>query len=295
MNYVLIALFGYILNAGSTIIDKFLLDRSIPNPIVYVFFINILGLLAVLLIPFGVKFDFAPVFLSSISGWAFVFAVYFYFKALRVGEASVVLPIVGSLNPFFSLLLGSIFLQQIFTQKQYLAFFIILIGTIVLTFNLWVSKVKFDTQFISMVLSGFGFAISYLALREGYNLSNFITGLTFNRLGASVLVLCFLAFPSLKKQIFQSKVQTNKFANNTTTLLGLGQIMGGLSGLLINFAVSLANPALVNSLFGAQYLVILVAAFFFPKLLEEKMSVKVIFQKILGAAILSTGVYLLAI
>lgn len=299
MNFIFISILAYALNAGATIVDKILLVKTIPTPLVYVFYINLLGLLAIFLLPFGVILNPNAIVLAVISGVVFVAALYFYFSALKVGEASVVAPIAGSLNPLFSLILGSIFLGQLFSNQQYLAFFVIILGTGVLTFNLWFSKVSFNKQLIAMVIAGFCFAVSYLFLKESYLLSNFLTGLVFNRLGGASVVLSFLLFPSFRRQIFASNIKAHHFANKTSIFLMFGQLMGGTSGLLLNYAISLANPALVNSLFGVQYLVILITALLLGRkkhnILEEHVSGGVLFQKILGAVILSLGVYLLAV
>lgn len=299
MSYILISIFAYALNAGATVIDKILLTKSVPTPLVYVFYINILGLLTMFLIPFGVMFNFNALVFSVVSGIGFIFALYFFFTALKIGEASVVAPVVGSLNPLFSILLGSIFLSQHFESKQYLAFAVIILGTGILTFNQWFSKIKFNQQLFSMIMSGFSFAISYLFLREAFLQSNFITGLTISRLATAMIVSTFLFFPAIRSQIFGSKISHNGFANKTSILLAAGQIMGGLAGFILAYAVSLANPALVNSLFGAQYLVILIVAIILgrnhPHLLDESLSRKAVMEKIIGAATLSLGVYLLAV
>ena len=75
--------------------------------------------------------------------------------------------------------------------------------------------------------------------------------------------------------------------------------MGAAQGFLLALAVSLASPALVNSLFGMQYLVILGVSLALakkaPQLLDENLSKAVVWQKILGAGILSLGVYLLSL
>jgi len=74
--------------------------------------------------------------------------------------------------------------------------------------------------------------------------------------------------------------------------------MGAVQGFLLTFAVSLANPALVNSLFGIQYLVILTTSLLLskshPNLLGERLTKAIILQKVTGSIILSIGLYLLA-
>ena len=53
MNWLIIVLAGHFLNALAFLMDKFLLTKKIPSPFVYAFFIGALGILALILIPFG--------------------------------------------------------------------------------------------------------------------------------------------------------------------------------------------------------------------------------------------------
>lgn len=298
MSFLPIAILAYTLNGGSIIIDKILLNKALPNPFIYTFYISILGLLALLLIPFGVTFQSLPIILAVFSGIFFVFGLLSSFQALIKSEASVVGPVVGSLNPVFTLILGSIFLAEILSPSQTMAFFVIIFGALILTLNQLLANFKFNKQLLLMIFSGLMFAISYILLRQSFIASNFLTGLVFSRVGAGIFVILFLLFPKIKAQIFISKLSQNHFKNSTTILLFVGQFIGAASGLLINFAVSLTNPALVNALFGVQYLVILGVALFLAhehqaKLLDENLSKGILLQKMLGVAVLSLGVYLL--
>ncbi len=298
MPFLPFAILAYAFNAGSTIIDKILLTQSLKSPFVYVFYVSIAGLLVIFLIPFGVSFEAKPALLAAISGIISNFALLTYFASLKKGEASVVAPVVGALNPFFSLVLGLIFLNQLISGNQLVAFLLLLLGSLILTYNIWSKKIELNRQLILMVLSGLFFAISYVLLRESFLDSNFISGLTISRLAGGILVLGFLLFPNLKREIFTSKLSKNHFSNSTSVLLFTGQAMGASSGLLITYAISLTSPALVNSLFGVQYLVILAAAFIFKqhnsKLLEEDLTKGALVQKFIGVILLSIGVYLLS-
>lgn len=298
ISYIPIAILAYALNGGAIIVDKILLRTSLPNPLVYTFYISLLGILTVFLIPLGLKLNTTAVIFSIISGLFGTFAFLTFFKGLKLGEVSVVGPVVGALNPLFTLIFGIVLFNQILTSSQLTAFFLLLIGAVILTFNIWANKLKFSEQLFMMVLSGIFFAAASLFLKEAFLSSNFITGLVISRVAAALFVLLFLIPKNLRSQIFSSKLATNNFLNKTSILLLSGQTMGALFGLLWAYTISLTSPAVVNSLFGIQYLVILGAALILgknhPKLLDETLSFGVITQKIIGAAILSFGVYLLS-
>ena len=300
MNFLPVSILAYIFNGGSISIDKILLKKSLPNPIAYTFFVNALQLLALILIPFGFhwKMD-SSTYLAMASGIIGIGAFYTFFMSLKINEASAVGPIVGLLNPVFALVIGGVFLNQILGQRQYLAFFVLILGAAVLTFNIWSKHVGLSRKFTWMALAGFLFGLSYVLLREAFVGSSFINGLIISRASAGIIVLSFLLFPKLRREIFAADSQHSGITSKTTLILiGTGQAMGGLSGFLTTYGISLASPALVNSLFGVQYLTILGVAVFLakknPHLLDEELSQKVIMQKIIGAIIISLGLYLLA-
>lgn len=304
ISFLPIAALAYALNAGSIIIDKILLQKSLPNPIAYVFYINILGLLAVVLIPFGFSLPSEDtIYFAVIAGIAFVGALYAMFTALKVSEASLVGPIVGSLNPLFSAIIGGIFLGEILSTQQYLAVGVLIIGSLILAVDFRNGSQILTKKMSWMVIAGLLFAISYVFLRQTFLQTSFLNGLIISRLAAGVLVAMFLLLPNLRQAIFQKQpngVEGQKVnPKRIVVLLGLGQIMGAAQGLLITYAVSLANPALVNSLFGVQYVVILAVALLLyqnhPHLLEERLNKNVIIQKVVGVIILSFGLYLLSV
>lgn len=300
MTFLPIAISAYVFNAGAIIIDRILLRTALPNPITYTFFVNVLQLLVIFLIPFGFSLNVnTTFFLALFSGVVNVFALYAYFKSLRVNEASVVGPIVGTFNPFFALLLGIIFLSQALTFNQYFAFFVLLIGTLTLTWSFWQKGIRLNQRFLWMFLAGFFFGLSYVLLREAFLHSPFLQGFITSRLSAGTFALLFLLFPKMRQEIFTPGPHRQALSSHgALLLLGAGQIMGAASVTLLTIGVYLASPALVNSFFGVQYLIILSASLILakkhPHLLEEHLSKGSITQKIFGAAIISLGLYLLA-
>lgn len=289
--YLPVSILAYLLNGGVIVVDKILLNTSYPNPWVYTFYINLLGLASLLLLPLGFHLNPQAVFPALISGIATIFAMVFFFSSLRIGEASIAAPVVGALNPLFTFLIGAVFLGQILSPKEITGFSIIIIGATVLTFNLWYKHLRANNQLFLMIFAGLLFAISYLSLKEVFSQSNFITGLISTRIVSGLTAVSFLFSKKLREQMFTVRGPA------LSPLLLFGQSMGAGAGLLLAYATSLASPALVNALFGIQYVVIFVAALILgrkhPHLLEEKLSWGILAQKILGGVILSLGIYIL--
>ncbi len=299
MNFLPIAILAYLFNGGSNLIQKFQLQNNELSPINYTFYVSAMQMLVIFLLPFGFSFQptsaIAPAILSGI---IFVFATYALFKALKLGEVSIVTPVIGALNPFFGFLIGAVFLNDVLTPNQLSAFFILLLGAVVLTANLWIKKISVNQALVWMIISGFLYGLSYVFLRSAFLQGNFITGLIVSRMAGGLFVISCLVFGPIRARVFDATTKNDiKTFNKTTILFLSGQAMAAIAHFLLFYGSSLANPALVNSLFGVQYLFILVVAIVLakkhPQLLGEDLHPLALIEKIIGAGILSYGVYLL--
>lgn len=298
MNFLPIAILAYAFNGGSILIDKILIKHSLPKPVTYTFYVNALQLLAILIIPFGFTLSLDMSFAWAVfSGIISVLALFAFFTSLKLNDASLVGPIVGALNPLFSVVIGGVFLNQMLTGNQLIAVLVLVLGGFILTYNLK-SGFKLGLPFWWMVASGLLFAVSYVTLRESFLHTSFINGLVVSRVAAGLSALILLISPQLRKDIFQSDSPKQTNTKTVVILLAIGQTLGAAQGILIDYAVSLASPALVNSLFGVQYLVILGFSLLvyhkYPNLLDEKLNPSTITQKLIGVVVLSSGLYLLA-
>lgn len=300
MNFLPISILAYSFNAGAILVDKILIRTALPKPLAYTFYVNILQLLALLLIPFGFNLTLdRSTYLAIGAGLVGVLAFYTYFSSLKHNEASVVGPLVGMFNPLFALALGGMFLGQVLTPLQYVAFFILIIGALFLTLNHWHKKVSFGKKFLWMAAAGFFFGLSYVFLREAFLGTTFLNAFIISRAAAGIFALSFLIHPLIRREVISfEKSEHGITSHKTLALMIFGQTMGAISVTLITFGISLASPALVNSLFGVQYLIILLVSLILakkhPHLLEEHLSKTVIGQKIIGAVVISLGLYLLA-
>lgn len=300
MNFLPISIIAYALNGGALLVAKIQLQTTLPSPLSYTFYTCILQLLALFLIPFGFdpNVSHPALIYSVLSGIIFVFALYTLFQSMKENEVSVVGPLTGAINPLTAFLIGVLFLNQTLTGTQTIAFLFLIIGALILSANLWAKKSILNQKFAIILLAGFLFGLSYVLLREAFFQTNFITGLVVSRAAAGLFVLPLLIFSKARAQIFTTATSNKSQAKQTGLLFLSGQVMSGTSNFLLFYAVSLANPALVNSVFGVQYLIILIVALFLakkhPQLLDEDLNRRIIFQKIMGAVIISIGLYLLA-
>lgn len=305
MNWLLIITIAYLLNAIAAVVDKYLLSRNIPQPAVYAFFISFLGLVALVLAPFGFAVPaIGQIIIALLSGLAFTFALLYLFKALKQNDASRITPFIGGWQPLFVFILALLFLGEQLSYAEVLAFFLLIAGTVLITIDF--NKKKTGRACPPRRRSGFGlalisavlFAISYVLTKEVYTQQPFIAGFIWTRFGAFAGALLLLIPPANRRAILASFKKPEQQQKKTGLLFIGGQTAGALSFLLVNYAISLASVSLVNALQGLQYVFLLAIVFFLakfhPKVLREKMTKPVIWQKVGAIVLVGAGLAILA-
>jgi drug/metabolite transporter (DMT)-like permease len=134
MDWLMVAILAYFINAGVYIADKFLLSKKIHSSIVYAFFVGIWSVFNICLLVFDPWFpSFRELTLDLLAGGLFLATLVFWYKALHQSEATRVVPVVGALVPIFSWMLGYIFLDEVLDERQFLAFIILIIGGVLIS------------------------------------------------------------------------------------------------------------------------------------------------------------------
>lgn len=299
MPYLPVVLLGYIFNSTSTLISKFIVDVNVPNPYVYTFYVSVLGLIVIVLAPFGFTLPTPEVFLiSAFCALAFILALLMFYSSLYFDETSVVAPVVGTCNAIFTLLISILLFDEAVLQSHLLAVFLLVLGLIFLvSTHLLEFKYK-PKHLLLMVGAGLFYAISAVLMRAVFLQTNFISGLILVYVITGCISLLFLTVPQLRKQILSSVVNKNHLINKTSRLLILGELLGAGGGFLITFGYSLTSAAIINSMQGVQYIFILAVAMLLPKhlkhLLGEDFIYKGIVLKVIGSALIVIGLGFLA-
>ncbi|MBI2022538.1 hypothetical protein HYS97_01670 [Candidatus Daviesbacteria bacterium] len=297
MLYLPLTIAAYLLNAVAVTIDKILLIKHIPDPLIYVFYFSLVSCLALFLIPFASLPSGYILLLASVSTVLWTVGAYFMLKALKIGQISRVIPVIGTLIPLFLLIVG--IKTGTLTQTEIYAVVTLVLGLVFITLLDW--KGRIDKKEIALEIgSAFFFAISYLLLRYAYESSNFWTVFVYSRPVLIPLGILLILVPVTRKIIFPGKTQPywkSFLKSNALWLFASGQVAAGVSQLLLIFSISLASPALVNALQGIQYAFLFIAAFLlskkFPQVFKEKMSATGFYIKALGIIFISFGLYLL--
>ncbi|KKQ16112.1 MAG: hypothetical protein US28_C0005G0027 [Candidatus Daviesbacteria bacterium GW2011_GWA1_36_8] len=295
MSHLPFTILAYFLNGIAVTVDKFLLVKHIPNPLIYIFYYSLVSCVILLATPFTKFPSFEVLFLASISTLLWTTGAYLMFRALQIGVLSRVIPIIGTLIPLFLLIDSSINGTINLNETWAVLFFIF--GLISLTIFDWKGKISLS-EVVLEVGSALFFAISYIILRQAYLQENFLTVFVWSRPILIPVGIIILLVPKLRRIVLAKEGPRLKFFSKAGALFAIGQVSGGTSELLLTFSISLATPALVNSLQGTQYIFLFILSLFlakkFPEIYKENLSRVVIIFKILGIFCIGAGLYILA-
>ena len=297
MSWLSFSLLGYFFNAFATLLDKHLLSRRLPNAAIYTFYTGILSIGVVVLVPFG--FSILPartILLAFLAGTAFLVSFYFYYRSLRIWDASRVSPLVGIFSAIISLLNSQIVMGEHYTSHQLLAFAFLLGAALVLVFDQERGiSIRWDVLggvIIAAFFLSTMFALSKLVYRD----SPFLSGFIWIRMGSALAALFLLIPQRMRKNILYSHAKVKKAS---MSLVVLNKVIGAVGFVVINYAVSLGSGALVNVLRSSEYvcvfLLVLASTALFPGFVHEKISRNSILQKSFGILLAGIGISFLLI
>lgn len=300
--WLIVAISAYFILAIVWLVDKYLLTGPIPNPKVYAFYVGILGILVLILAPWvgfyvpGIR----QIILSLLTGVVFVYAIFWFFKALRLFETSRVVPAVGGILPIFSFLLIFIFSggEETLRFWEFLAFTLLILGSILITHQK-TKKISLRSFKISAV-AAFFFALSAVLSKYVYMDMAFWPGYIWIRIGSFLMALIFLLTGGIKSELLKTRINLQK---KTLRIFLLNQAAGAGANILQNWAIALTPlvvyVAVINALQGVQYAFLLIFAALlslkFPRILKEEISKEIILQKVIAILLIGTGLVILAL
>jgi len=297
---MLFAIISYFLNAVTAIIDKFLLKKSVPSPAAYAFFVGILSIFAVILIPFGVIWPgFSLAVQNIIPGIIFFWAVFLFVTAVKKYEVSRVVTMIGGFAPIFTLILSFFIFGEKLRGLHFLAFIILIAGGVIISFKRDSGenrRIKHPLLGMEIsILAAFSFALYYVLAKFIFsNGQPFISAFFWSRMGSFLMAVFILLIPSWRKLIFETK----KTAGIRGGALFVGnKALAAVAFILLNYSIKLGDVALVNAIQGVQYIFLLGLVVILAKkhheVLEEKLTHSVIVQKIIAITIIGAGLALL--
>jgi len=282
MSWLLITIAASVVLGTSAVFDKMLLRRPYYNPWAYAFWIGVLSILSIVLIPFGfASLPFKLIFFAVFTGAVFLAAIFFFVWALREGEVSTALPVIGGLAPIFTLVVSSVLLKSNL-GISYFAGFLFLVGGGIILLGIEEKEIRWKVFWLSLVSAAL-FGFSNVMKKMVFDQSPFITGFIWMNIGGVALALAAFLWPGIKKKIFVSVSESNA-ANKLLYLAN--RAWSAVGSFLIYLAIAQGHPALVDAGQGLKYVIIIFAAWF---LLRERFFGKILFWKLLATALIIFG------
>jgi drug/metabolite transporter (DMT)-like permease len=291
---VFIAIIAHGLIGISLIWDKVLLKSpGTKNLLSYVFWLGAISIFGLVLIPFGFKmptWKFAGMGFSA--GLLDLIASYFYYSALKSGEASEELAIMGGFAPVATALIAIPLLREP-VGGQMAGFTVMTLGGFVMFFA---EKQPLKKMLPKIVLASTGFGLMNVLQKIVFDHTNFVSGYVFFTLGTFAGSIALLVPSSWRHQIFEHSEEatpTSKF------WYMMNRFVAGVGSFLIIFAISRANPALVEAISGVRYIIIFLGAYAItqvkPSWFREDFRKPVLIAKVTATCLVVIGLVLVAL
>lgn len=294
MNGILIAVIAHGLIGASLVWDKVLLQkRGTKNLASFVFWLGAISFFGLALIPFGFQ---APTWeaatLGFLAGLLDLVASFFYYWALKSGEASDELAAMGGFSPVATALISIPLLKQP-AGGDVVGFVIMCLGGFTMFFA---EKRPLRKTLPKIVLASAAFGMSNVLQKIVFNETNFVTGYVFFTMGTFFGSMAMLAPRSWRRQIFEHSEETpprSKF------WYMFNRFLAGVGSFLVVFAISRASPAVVEAISGVRYVIVFIGAYGITKLkpqwFREDFSRRALSFKAIATCLVVIGLVLVGI
>jgi drug/metabolite transporter (DMT)-like permease len=289
MSFIANALIGI-----SLVWDKVLLKQpETRNLVSYVFWLGAISIFGLALIPFGFKMPRAGVAaLGFLAGILHLAAIYFYYDALRRGEASESLAVMGGFSPVATAVIAFFLLRQAFAGGRLTAFILLSAGGFLMFLS---EKMEFRRMIVPVTLASLTFGVVNVLQRIVFRETNFVSGYVFFTLGTCAGALLLLIPPRWRQQIFR---QSAEAAPRSKFWYFVNRFIDGVGSFLIFYAISLTHPAIVDAIGGIRFAIIFTGALlltkFRPNWLREDFTGRELAIKAFATAVIVAGMIWLA-
>ena len=296
MFWVFLALLAHAGSAVVFVVDKSLLGSKseVSNPLKYTFYSALLAGAAIVILPFS----YAPLTAfvlswSAIAGLFHIVALWLFFRALKSGESSRVVPVAGSAVPLFTFIFAWLFLGEALNGLHVLAVVLLILGGALLSVKIVGGGGLPFRVIVGAVISGIFFAGYFATMKFVYsNTDSFLATFIYSRVTESLLALVVL-YPFVlarnKKEKQVVLVGRKKSLVIGSVFMG-NKVLAAGSFMLLSYAISLGSVSVVNALQGTQYILLLLLAvavsMWWPRFFREEVGRVAIGQKIVGIMLL---------
>ncbi|HLK49021.1 MAG TPA: EamA family transporter [Bryobacteraceae bacterium] len=291
-NATFIAILAQGLIGMSLVWDKILLRRPATKTLSnYVFWLGSLSVLGLLLIPFGFRLPGTGMAALGVgAGVIHLAANWFYYRALKLGEASQTLAVVGGFSPLATGVIGFVLLSKPLGDTSVLGFSLLVAGGFVMFLA---EKFNWRCVLPSVLLSAFLFGITNVLQKIVFNGTGFVTGYVFFTIGTFLGAMGLLLRPLWREQIFH---QSEEAPPRSKLWYFVNRFISGVGSFLIFFAISRGSPAVVDAISGVRYAIIFVGVYVIttakPEWLREDFRRPTLIGKGFATALITAGLVL---
>lgn len=297
--WFIISSISYLFFGLSSFGDKLVLSGR-PNQKSYAFYVGVLGILIVVVIPFtGIMLP-APLVLGWVilDALVYILAIFAMFAALEKFNVSKVVPAIGAVQPIFIFILTWLFFgPQTLKPVHLAAFLILLLGGLAISLG---KTLAINKEYVGLVLfSSLMFSSDYIFSKIIFLHLPFLQGIIWIKVFCFLFAMLMLVDKKLRRQIFRKGEMLSK---KTEALVVFAQSTGVVAGFLQSLAIALvpvAYLAIMNAMRGLQYAFLFIITLFFslvfPNILKEELSKRIVLQKIISIFLIFTGLGLLLV
>ena len=296
MSWVLYVLVAYIIFAFGNVLQKILKTKKIKDAVVFA----VISYLVYGAVPLALLFFKRPefvslglilltVFVGSLSFFAFVF----YVKSLEHEEISRIIPLFG-FNPMFVLIFSTIFLREILSTENYIAFAIILLGGFLISTRLHEKRIRISKAFYLILASAFIYGVYNTSLKYISGYMDVYSYFQYAMIGMTLTALLFLLSGTIRKKLAKTAKTLGKKSWGVVVFIELSSLFGMF---LLYYALKIAPISLISVLGNFQSVFVLVFASLlshrYPHLIEEEKNRKVLLIKITSIVVMFFGLWLI--
>jgi drug/metabolite transporter (DMT)-like permease len=297
MLWMLFALASTFFWAGTNMFDKVLSADYFKNPLPLTASFGLVSIVfsITLLIIVGLptSIPLPNLAAASAAGLLVTIGIIPYVKALSLEEASRVIPL-WHLSPLFTLILATIFLNEVLTLPRYAAFAFILMGGIMISLRRTGLKLHLSPAISFMVFSSMIFGFSDVLLKFAYSTEIFWQTFVAYHFSVSIGYLSLFVLPRVRREVKDTFISKKK---PFVFVLIMSMTTGFIGFLFYNMAVLSGPISLVSVFISFQSLFVLLMATAlavkFHTFRNESFDVKTFGTKLIAIAFMAIGLILL--
>jgi len=295
MDWIYFVILASLAYTFTDIVDKFLVDKKVNKPIILPIFVRGTSIIPICIIALFTGFSLPS---PQFAGWIFVAGLFstagviLFYRALKGGEASRVLPLYQFI-PVFVLFLSFLFIGEVLGLFDYVGFVVIVLGGLIISAKSISKLLNVERIFWLVAASSFLLAVSYVIMKFVLASTEYWGAFILLWLINIAVISSLLLVRDVRKD---AKACVKKLDRTGKVLIFFDAVASVLAFMLNYIAISLGPVTLVEAAGNMMLVFIFISVFllthYFPRILKEDFDAKTTLQKIVGIVFIITGVLL---